>query len=98
MPVAVGAVIAWLATLGITLDDATTNALVVGVTGLATAGYYTAVRLVENRWPAAGRLLGVAGAPVYGPDPGPDPQVREEITKICKEGKGPVRQLVLHRY
>lgn len=51
VPAAVGALIAWLATLGINLDADTTAALVAGTTGLATAVYYTLARVAETRWP-----------------------------------------------
>lgn len=41
VPAAIGAAIAWLASLGISSDADTTAALVAGATGLATAAYYT---------------------------------------------------------
>lgn len=60
VPVVVGAAIAWLVTLGISLDKTTENALVVGITGLVIAGYYTLVHLLEKKFPQVGVLLGVA--------------------------------------
>ncbi|GAA2618675.1 hypothetical protein SMC26_40240 [Actinomadura fulvescens] len=75
VPIAVGALVAWLATLGVEVDDATSTALVVGITGVATAGYYTLVRLAESRWPWVGKLLGAARPPSYRPEQEPKPRV-----------------------
>jgi hypothetical protein len=63
VPVAIGALIAWLATLGVSIDNATSAGFVAGLTGLATALYYTLVRVAESRWPKLGVLLGVPRAP-----------------------------------
>lgn len=63
VPVLVGSLVAWLVTLGVHLDKGTENALVVALTGLFTAGYYTLARLLEKKFPQAGVLLGVAQTP-----------------------------------
>lgn len=69
VPVAVGAVVTWLAaTLGIVLDDDTSKGLLVVATGVVIAVYYAVARLVERQWPGLGKVLvalGVAKAPVY---------------------------------
>lgn len=67
VPIAVGAVIAWLATAGLQLDKETQAAAVVALTGLIQAAYYTVVRLLENKYPAVGWLLGKAKTPTYTP-------------------------------
>lgn len=64
-PTAVGALLAWLATLGVELDGAASTALVTGLTALFIAVYYTLARLVEQRKPKAGAvLLGSSKQPV----------------------------------
>lgn len=65
VPIGVGSLISWLVTLGIELDAATESGLVVGLTGLIIAGYYTVVRLVEKRLPWVGVLLGSTKQPEY---------------------------------
>jgi len=63
VPVAVGALVAWLATIGFDIDS---EALVAPITGILIAVYYAAARWAESRWPAAGALLGRKAAPTYG--------------------------------
>lgn len=63
VPVAVGAFIAWLVTLGVTLDQTVEQGLTVFLTGLLIAVYYTVVRLLEKRWPALSFLLGSSTMP-----------------------------------
>jgi hypothetical protein len=75
IPVAIGAIAAWLTTRGIRLDHATTTALATGLTGAFTAIYYGAVRAAEHRWPSLGRLLGIARKPAYRAD---SPSGRDE--------------------
>ncbi|MFI6516553.1 hypothetical protein ACIBF1_13425 [Spirillospora sp. NPDC050679] len=76
VPVAIGALVTWLATeTGIVLDESTSAPLTVAAVGIVTAVYYALARLVEQRWPAVGRILvalGLAGrrTPVY---PAPRP-------------------------
>lgn len=67
VPIGVGAVISWLATLGLQLDSETQTATVVALTGVIQAVYYTLVRLLEDKFPAIGWLLGSAKTPNYGP-------------------------------
>lgn len=70
-PMAVGAGLAWLATLlGIVIDEetaATVGALAATILG---AVYYAAVRFLERRFPMAGWLLGRAAPPAYPANPG----------------------------
>lgn len=63
VPIGIGAAVAWLLTLGIEVDATTQNSLVVGVTGLVIAAYYSLVRLLEKKFPWIGVLLGVAKSP-----------------------------------
>lgn len=62
-PIIVGQVAAWLLLAHIALDLPTTVAFTSFVGGLLTAVYYTLARLLEERWPAAGALLGLAASP-----------------------------------
>jgi len=62
-PIVVGALAAWLLTLGVNLDAGAQTGLIVFLTGLLQAVYYTAVRLAEQRWPGVGVLLGAAKTP-----------------------------------
>lgn len=63
VPVIVGAFLSWLITLGIELDAQASAGLVTFLTALLIGIYYTAVRLLEQRWPAVGALLGLAKSP-----------------------------------
>lgn len=65
VPIAVGALISWLATMGLDIDSGAQTGLVVFLTALAQGVYYTAVRLLERKWPALGKLLGSAKTPTY---------------------------------
>lgn len=65
VPVVVGAVVAWLITLGVELDAETQAALITGLTGVCIAAYYAAVRALERRWPKVGVLLGKKSEPSY---------------------------------
>lgn len=67
MPFATAWVVAYLARNGFsTVDPATVNGLVVAVGGSV---YYTIVHLVEQKFPKAGYLLGIAKSPTYAPTP-----------------------------
>jgi len=66
VPVGVGAVLAWLATLGLDLDATTSTGLITALTAAVTGLYYSAVRLAERRWPWVGLLLGTRNEPTYG--------------------------------
>ena len=63
VPVLVGSLIAWLVTLGVEVDDALQTGLVTALTGLLIAVYYTAVRLLERKWPKVSVLLGSTQIP-----------------------------------
>jgi hypothetical protein len=65
VPIAVGAVISWFATIGLNIDAETQAASVVALTGIIQAAYYTVVRLLESKYPAVGWLLGSAKTPSY---------------------------------
>ena len=65
VPITVGAFISWLVTLGITLSPETKTGAVTFLTGLFIAVYYTAVRLLAEKWPSIGILLGYNKAPSY---------------------------------
>lgn len=65
-PVLIGMGLTWLATkAGFVLDENTSTAVTTGVTGVAIAVYYTAVKWLESKVPAFGWLLGLAKKPVY---------------------------------
>lgn len=66
VPVAVGAVLAWLASeAGIVLDTDSSTALTAGVVAVTVAVYYALARVLETRWPWLGVLLGRRAKPVY---------------------------------
>lgn len=65
VPVGIGAAIAWLATLGLSIDSGTQTGLVAGLTGIIIAAYYALVRALEKKWPAFGVLLGRKVQPAY---------------------------------
>ena len=66
VPVAVGFAITWIArTLDIVLDEETSAEVVSAYTSLAAAVYYLIVRAAAEKFPAAGKLLGVNKAPQY---------------------------------
>lgn len=62
VPLLVGSLVAWLATRGIEVDRA---AILPAVDAIFTAVYYGVVRFLETKFPKAGWLLGVPGAPSY---------------------------------
>lgn len=63
VPVAVGAVISWLALINLDIDPAGQAGLSSFLTALLTGGYYLLVRLVERHVPQVGWLLGLAKTP-----------------------------------
>lgn len=65
VPIGVGAALAWLVTLGIDLPPEAGDGLIVFGTALLQGIYYTLVRVLEERWPWLGVLVGPGGAPVY---------------------------------
>lgn len=69
VPIIVGSVIAWLAARGVKVDEAT---ILPAVDAIVAAAYYAVIRMVEDKWPKAGWLLGSPGAPSYAsPTPSP---------------------------
>lgn len=60
VPIAVGAVIAWLAARGIDIDPAHADGLVAFLAALFSGLYYSIVRWLEQRFPQIGWLLGYA--------------------------------------
>lgn len=65
VPLAVGSVVTWLASVGIILPEEASSALAATLGGLAAAVYYAAVRLLEKKFPWVGNFIGKASAPVY---------------------------------
>ena len=65
VPAAVGAVVAWLARRGFDLDS---EVVTLGIGWVSSVLYYLAARVVETAERRAGWLLGVPGAPSYGPE------------------------------
>lgn len=65
VPIAVGAAVAWLITLGVTLDAQTQTAAIVALTGVIQAAYYTGVRFAAKKWPWVEVLLGAKSTPSY---------------------------------
>ena len=65
VPIAVGAVVSYLLTLEIELDEQAQAGLVVSLTALLQGLYYLIVRVLERRYPKLGLLLGVESQPKY---------------------------------
>lgn len=66
VPIAVGALVSYLLTLGISLDADAQSGLVIFLTGLTQAVYYLIARLLEKKFPQVGALLlGSSKTPVY---------------------------------
>jgi hypothetical protein len=65
VPVAVAALVTFLASVGVVVPDDTSAALATFLGGLAGAIYYTLIRLLEKKYPWVGNFLGSAKAPVY---------------------------------
>jgi uncharacterized membrane protein len=65
VPTIVGAVASYLATKGVDLAPETVAALATFLTGLFGSIYYAVARLLEEKWPNAGILLGVRKTPIY---------------------------------
>lgn len=63
-PIVIGFGVSCLAHLGIK-----NPAAVSAIGAAAAAAYFTVVRLVEAKFPQAGKLLGAVGAPVYPAKP-----------------------------
>ncbi|MFF7198161.1 hypothetical protein ACFZAM_31195 [Streptomyces sp. NPDC008079] len=65
VPVGVGYVITFLATLGVRVDGTAQTALVLGLGGVTSAVYYTGAHALESRWPVFSVLLGSSVTPSY---------------------------------
>ena len=63
VPLAIAAVVGWLATLGINVSDAAQTALAIGIGGVVSAAWYTLIRWAEQRWPWLGALIGSTKTP-----------------------------------
>jgi hypothetical protein len=63
VPIIVGQVISWLTVVNINLDAQSTAALSTVLGGLISAVYYALVRLLEQKWPSVGVLLGLPKSP-----------------------------------
>lgn len=64
VPLGLSVLFGWLASLGISVSDEAQSALAAGIGALAAAVYYTAVKLLEKRWPMLTVLLGSTKQPV----------------------------------
>lgn len=64
-PIAVGALVAWLLTLGVQVDVATQAGLIITVTGLLQALYYAIAIWLAHKWPKFEILLGSTKTPEY---------------------------------
>lgn len=62
-PILVGALVAWLISLGIDVSDEVQAGLVVLLTAVLQGVYYLAARLLERRWPRLTVLLGSTQQP-----------------------------------
>jgi hypothetical protein len=74
VPVAVGAVVAWVVRkLGWVTPD--TTELATAFTAIVIAAYYALARWLEKKWPVLGVLLGIPKQPAYAgvPPAGPAP-------------------------
>lgn len=65
VPIIVGSIASFLATKGIDLDAGTLAGLSAFLAGLFSAVYYLIVRVVEQRFPQWGVLLGSKKTPEY---------------------------------
>ena len=61
----VGAVVAWLTVKGITIDADAVTGFTAFLTAVFSGLYYLIARVLETRYPEAGKLLGVAKKPTY---------------------------------
>ena len=65
VPIIVGAFAAWLLTIGIEIDSDTQAGIIVALTGLLQAVYYTLVTLIAKKFPKLEVLLGSKQTPEY---------------------------------
>ncbi|WP_460801466.1 hypothetical protein [Microbacterium sp. GXF6406] len=69
VPIAVGALVTWLATANIALDPSSEVAIASGLTALVTAVYWAAATWLARKFPWAGWLLGYPAQPEYAHKP-----------------------------
>jgi hypothetical protein len=65
VPIGVGALITWLALLGVELDPEIAAATITSLTGLISAAYYAVVKVVSVNVPWVGWFLGYPANPTY---------------------------------
>lgn len=65
VPMIVGSIGSFLATKGVELDAATLAALSTFLAGLFSAVYYVVARILEQKFPQLGILLGAKKTPTY---------------------------------
>lgn len=66
VPIGAGFLISFLASKGVELDPDTRTLVTAAMTALAIGLYYSLARLIEMKWPSAGRwLLGSTKQPQY---------------------------------
>lgn len=65
VPIGVGAVISYFATLGLEIDADTQLQLVLALTAVIQAAYYFIARKLEKKYPQLGFLLGTGAQPTY---------------------------------
>lgn len=65
VPIVVGAVVGFLVAHGVNVDPNAIAGLTAFLSGLFSAVYYVAVRLLEHKFPKAGWLLGTPKKPTY---------------------------------
>ena len=65
VPIAVGAMIAFLATKGVDVGPEASAGLITFLTALSQGVYYLAARLLESKFPQLGFLLGSSKKPEY---------------------------------
>lgn len=82
VPIAVGALLTWLVSFGIEFDPETQTQIIAAalvlITALVQALYYVLCRLVEQKFPRFGILLGLPRTPdayTAGPAPAPAPAI-----------------------
>ena len=65
-PVLAGAILSWLASLGLDVGAEGNVGLTIFLTGLFSALWYLVARKLEERWPSVGRwMLGSSRQPQY---------------------------------
>jgi hypothetical protein len=80
-PVAVGTLLAWVASRGLDLTGYS-NAVNVFVVPIVIAVYYAGARLLERKWPVFGLLLGSRRQPTYV-----QPVIEPEVERADTEAR-----------